>query len=145
MLRGLNIQTGRRVFLRHGGNVAAGGVGIILVEEHLRLDDRQLIRDTQRRQPCAPGRVLQPEPELFIPQLQLMSVGGLFQELQRIEVGDAVQLRDNGDSIEQSGFGCIHFKGSFLNKNKRQGANLTPLPHFHKIFTVVLRHCASAL
>ena len=145
MLRGLDIQAGRRVFLRHGGDVAAGGIGIILVEEHLRLDDRQLIRDAQRCQPCAPGRVLQPEPELFVPQLQLMSAGSLFQELQRIEAGNAVQLRDNGDSIEQNGFGCIHFKGSFLNKNTRQGANLTPLSHFHKIFTVVLRHCVSVL
>lgn len=145
MLRSLNIQTGRRVFLCHGGNVAAGGVGIILVEEYLCLDDRQLIRDAQRRQPRASGRIFQTEPELFISQVQLVSVGSLFQESQRIEACDTVQLRHDGDSIEQSGFGCIHFKSSFLNKNMRQGVDLTRLPHFYKIFTVILKHCAAAL
>ena len=145
MLRSLNIQTGRRVFLCHGGNVAAGGVGIIFVKEYLCLNDRQLIRDAQRRQPRASGRIFQPEPELFISQLQLVSVGSLFQESQRIEACDTVQLRHDGDSIEQSGFGCIHFKSSFLNKNMRQGVDLTRLPHFYKIFTVILKHCAAAL
>ena len=145
MLRSLNIQAGRRVFLCHGGDVAAGGVGIILVEEYLCLDDRQLIRDAQRRQPRASGRIFQPEPELFISQVKLVSVGSLFQEAQRIEACDTVQLRHDGDSIEQSGFGCIHFKSSFLNKNMRQGVDLTRLPHFYKIFTVILKHCAAAL
>ena len=55
VLRGLDIQAGRCVFLCHSSDVTAGGVGIVLVEEHLRLDDGQLIRDTQRRQPGTPS------------------------------------------------------------------------------------------
>ena len=116
VLRGLDIQAGRCVFLCHSSDVTAGRICVILVEEYLCLDDGQLIRDTQRRQPGTPSRIFQPEPELLIAQFQLVSVDSFFKNFSGSKPATRFSSDTTGTSLNKVDSSAFISKAPFIIK-----------------------------
>lgn len=113
VLGGADIVAG--LLRRLGGGEAAGRLGVVPVEEHLRLEDRQLVGDVQGVEQHPPLGAGQPEPEPLVARLQPhdwlpLVVDRAVQVLHGVESRNLVQLAGRGDSAQDRVF--VHLESS---------------------------------